>query len=507
MQKRNKQCPSDRPVRNSLSRTYTLGYLLLLAILVMFFLITFWTNKIQMDSYEQAVGELLDINNLFVNVDQTNRSVYADYMYLHKDSEAKYRQDSKTTRAALEHMFQRLDREYSREVMDLCCMVETFLNESDGLLSELSEFRKQTGNSDSSGLSTTFLEIQELISYINQSFQEVYTLKLATTQQMQIQIQQMQRITSILYAAMLLLALVICLTYYRRVVKNLTCSVNQLTDFADKVTQEPTLQQHVRIDTGDELAVFADAFNGMIDTIQKQMKQIEEDSRVRQQLQEAEMENLRISAVLQSSQLKLLQSRINPHFLFNTLNMITQTAHMEDAEETAQLMEATAELLRYNLDKVTKSVTLADELWNTHNYIYIQHCRFGDRIQFDFETDESCLGQGIPCMILQPLVENAITHGVGSLIDGGRVTIRLFSKENYAWLEVEDNGVGIPEEKLSMLRSSFDTMEVGGEHIGLRNVYQRLKIFFGSELQFHLESEPGHTVVRIGLPQGREETA
>ncbi len=125
-------------------------------------------------------------------------------------------------------------------------------------------------------------------------------------------------------------------------VHGITLSVKKLTAFASGVARQPALQEHVQIDTGDELAVFADAFNEMIDTIHAQMDQIEADSRMREQLQQAEMENLRISAALQSSQLKLLQARINPHFLFNTLNMISQTARMEEAEETARLMEATA---------------------------------------------------------------------------------------------------------------------------------------------------------------------
>lgn len=181
--------------------------------------------------------------------------------------------------------------------------------------------------------------------------------------------------------------------------------------------------------------------------------------------------------------------------------MISQTARMEEAEETARLMEATADFLRYNLGKVTKAVTLADEIDNTRNYVYIQRCRFGERIRFVFEVDESCAGQEVPCMILQPLVENSVTHGVGAMIGGGTVTIRLFKQDGAACLEVRDNGVGISAQRLAQLRDSFKKEGGEGGHIGLKNVYLRLKLFFGEGLQFSIDSGPDGTAVRIGLPR------
>lgn len=473
----------------------------MLIIVVVIFAVSFFTGEALSAQYRQAMGDLLDLNGLFIDVENTNRAVYDYYLYLRPVSGENYRQESATTRRALEEMFSRLDEDYSREVMDLCCMIDTYLGQSEALVNALSDFRSEGSAGDNAALADAYHDTQDTVSFINQSFQEAYTLKLATTRQMQGRIHRMQMTLNIFQIAMLGLALLVCLAFYRKVVQGMTRAVRRLTEFAARVTHQPTLQEHVQIDTGDELAVFADAFNEMIDTIQHQMGQIEEDSRVRGQLQQAEMENLRISAALQASQLKLLQSRINPHFLFNTLNMISQTAHMEDAEETARLMEATADFLRYNLGKVTKAVTLADEIENTRNYVYIQRCRFGERIGFIFEVDESRAGQEVPCMILQPLVENSVTHGVGSMIRGGRVTVRLFPAGGRSLLEVEDNGAGIPERKLEKLRASFDEDGDDGGHIGLRNVYQRLKLFFGEELLFEIESAPGRTVVRIGLPR------
>ena len=104
-------------------------------------------------------------------------------------------------------------------------------------------------------------------------------------------------------------------------------------------------------------------------------------------------------------------------------------------------------------------------------------------------------------MILQPLVENAVSHGVGAMISGGRVTVSLTRQKEHVCLEVRDNGVGIEKQLLEKIKASFATERNDESHIGLHNVYQRLHLFFGAGLGFELESEPGCTVIRMLLPQ------
>ena len=485
----------------SITRKYATGYVLITVIAVLLFLVSFFSGRTLSRHYQLAVDGLLELNNLFVAVENTNQAVYDYYAYLIPISGETYRQESAATRKILDGILERMDTDYSREVMDLCCIVDSFLKKSDQLITSVSEFRAAGSSGDRSVLVAAYNQTQDILGFINQNFQEVYIGKLETTRQMQDQLTQMQRILNIVQLSMLFLAVAVSAFFYQRVVRGMSRSVNQLIDLAAGITRDPRSQEHIHIDTGDELTVFADAFNEMMDTIHAQMAQIEQDSRMREQLQKVEMENLRISSALQASQLRLLQARINPHFLFNTLNMITQMAHMEDAVETAHLMEATADFLRYNLGKVTKSVTLADEIENTKNYIYIQRCRFGDRIRFAFDVDETCTGQEIPCMILQPLVENAVSHGVGSMISGGQVTISLFRQDSHICLEVRDNGVGIEPQLQEKIRASFAQERCDDGHIGLYNVYQRLHLFFGEGLRFELESRPGCTCVRMLLPE------
>lgn len=484
----------------SIIRKYATGYILIMALAILLFCVSFFSTQRMSGRYQNALDELLELNNLFIDVENTNQAVYDYYLYLSPINSETYTREREVTQQALNGIISRMDTSYSREIMDLCCIVDTYLKKSDQLIGAISEFRVVGSSGNRLDLVQAYRETQELITYINQNFQQVYITRLETTQQQQEQISHTLEALTVVQACMLALTVAVGLIFYQRVVRGMSRSVKELIAFASGITQDLEMKEHIHIDTGDELSVFADAFNEMMDTIHAQMAQIEADSKMREQLQEVEMENLRISTALQSSQLRLLQSRINPHFLFNTLNMITQMAHMEDAEETAHLMEATADFLRYNLGKVTKPVTLADEVENTKNYIYIQRCRFGDRIQFDFQVDETCTGKDIPCMILQPLVENAISHGVGSMISGGQVCVSLFHQGDCVCLEVRDNGVGIDPEILEDIRASFDTEQLDGSHIGLRNVYQRLRLYYGAGLRFILESEPGCTVIQMLLP-------
>lgn len=483
-----------------ITQKYAAGYVLLTVIAVLLFLVSFLSGRALSSQYCSAMDDLLELNNLFVAVENTNQAVYDYNLYLSPLSGETYTQEREKTRRILEEILRRMDQSYSREVTDLCYIVDSYLDKSDLLIEDISQFRAAGSSGDREDLVDAYMETQQLIAYINQNFQEVYIGKLETTQQMQHRIEWIQTILSVLQIAMLVLAMAVSTFFYQRVVRGMSQSVNKLIDFASGITKNLTFREHIHIDTGDELTVFANAFNEMMDTIHAQMAQIEADSRMREQLQEVEMENLRISSALQASQLRLLQSRINPHFLFNTLNMITQMAHMEDAEETAHLMEATADFLRYNLGKVTKSVTLADEIENTRNYIYIQRCRFGERIRFGFQVEESCTDLEIPCMILQPLVENAISHGVGSMISGGEVVVSLARQQEHVCLEVRDNGVGIAPELLEKIKTAFATERNDDSHIGLHNVYQRLRLFYGAGLKFELESGPGGTTVRMLLP-------
>ena len=485
----------------SITSRYSIGYMILLVLALLLFAISLLANQIQYRMYDNSLDELLELNELFVEVEKTNNNLYDYFLYLRPASSEDYRREAQATRSKVDALTAKMHDTYSRETVDLCCMVQTYLEQSGELVQGLDLYTQQNPEStNATAFDAAYQDTQRVFSYINLSFKDIYSTQLADTEQMRQHISDLRNGSLLLQAILVLAALLAYLKVYQWVVKPITESLKKLTDFARSTTKLSEKQEHVQLDTGDELELFANTFNDMVDTIFTQVKQLEADAQLREQLRQAEMENLRISAELKANELALLQSRINPHFLFNTLNIITQTAQMEDAEETAALIEATADFLRYNLSKLNKVVTLADEVENTRNYVYIQKQRFGSRFTFTFEVDESCTGFTMPCMILQPLVENSIRHGLNNMLSGAQVAIRVYpGVQGSVCLEVWDNGIGISPEKQAELLRSFESTDDSG-HIGLRNVYKRLKLFYGKNLKVEFDSRPGDSAVRFVLP-------
>jgi sensor histidine kinase YesM len=254
---------------------------------------------------------------------------------------------------------------------------------------------------------------------------------------------------------------------------------------------------------GPEFSVLGEAFDDMTVSIRQNIQNIETNARLREQLLEAENENLKIHEQLIKSEIKILQDQMNPHFLFNTLSMITQIAGMENASQTEKLMETTIDLLRYSLDKSNRMSTLNEELECIRNYIHIQQMRFGDRITFELNVDSQVPNVLLPGMLLQPLIENAILHGVGEMVKGAMVGVSVSRRNGTLYLTVEDNGKGIEDEQIEELLSgeyySTKNSEERG-HLGLINAKKRLGILYGKSANFHIEStEDVGTLITISI--------
>jgi sensor histidine kinase YesM len=250
---------------------------------------------------------------------------------------------------------------------------------------------------------------------------------------------------------------------------------------------------------GPEFSVLGEAFDDMALSIRANIQSIETNARLREQLLAAENENLKIHEQLIQSEIRILQDQMNPHFLFNTLSMITQIATMENAGQTAELMETTINLLRYSMDKTNHMSTLYEELECARNYIHIQRLRFGDRINFELNIDT-----GVPdMMLLQPLIENAVIHGVGEMLQGALVIVSANRRNGAVYLTVEDNGRGMGDEQIEELLNG-DLYHAGnpGErpHIGLVNAKKRIAILYGKMASLHIESaEEVGTLITISI--------
>ena len=231
------------------------------------------------------------------------------------------------------------------------------------------------------------------------------------------------------------------------------------------------------------------AFNTMVENLDLYMARTKASMEKEQQMMEREllMENH-----LKEAQLKYLQSQINPHFLFNSLNAGAQLAMMEDAEQTGIFVEKMADFFRYNAKKGQEDATLGEELEAVDNYIYILNVRFAGDIHFSKDVDESLENVRMPSMILQPIVENAVNHGIRDIEWEGKIHLTVTGDADYIRISVKDNGKGMTQEQIEgVLSGNREHRNEEGDStgIGMNNVISRLELYYEESGLMEINSE------------------
>ncbi|GGD66560.1 sensor histidine kinase [Paenibacillus nasutitermitis] len=207
------------------------------------------------------------------------------------------------------------------------------------------------------------------------------------------------------------------------------------------------------------------------------------------------------------AQLSALQAQINPHFLYNTLNIMKSISRVKGIEEVAEMSESLAELFQYSMKNLQHPVALEDELEHIRCYMNIQKHRFFDRFELQSDIPEELLQASILKLTIQPLIENAIIHGLGKKKSGGVIGLRVRCTQGILLIEVTDNGRGIDGQKQQELRSQLRApiLSTGVDQetrgIGLQNIQQRIQLFYGEPYGIGLMSIPGEgTTVKLEIP-------
>lgn len=266
-----------------------------------------------------------------------------------------------------------------------------------------------------------------------------------------------------------------------------------LAEIAHLVGQGNFDVKMTKTDSLDEVGVVTRAFNTMVESLGEYVVRTKESMEKEQQMMEKE---LLMKNHLKEAQLKYLQSQINPHFLFNSLNAGVQLAMMEDAEKTCIFVEKMADFFRYNVKKGLEDASLGEELTAVENYIYILNVRFAGDIHFTKKVDESIMECRVPSMILQPLVENAVNHGIRNIDWEGKILLEITGLEDNILIRVKDNGKGMSEERI---REVLDgCMEDTGEQsdstgVGMNNVISRLELYYDKKNLVEINS-PGENM-------------
>jgi len=233
-----------------------------------------------------------------------------------------------------------------------------------------------------------------------------------------------------------------------------------------------------------EMASIIRGFNKMKSRLSENIELIHENARIKEKLKNQEIDLLESENHLKQSQLDFLQSQINPHFLYNTLNSIQILADVEEAPQTEKMLEHLGKLMRYNVKKTNTVVRLGEELDVINNYVHIQLIRFGDKISYQVNCNSEILEIQVPSMILQPLVENAMIHGLEPKMGQGELRISGVVRDGFLLLSVRDNGLGMTQETMDSLLTygaddGAEGMSKNIRSIGVANVIRRCRLYYG----------------------------
>lgn len=295
------------------------------------------------------------------------------------------------------------------------------------------------------------------------------------------------------FSVMLLLA-ALCVIVTTVITRSIAQPVKILSDAMAHTTE---MDFSERIDdkwasSRDELGKLTRGFNNMTSRLEYL---IEENYK-------AEIQRKSLESLKNEAELNALQQQINPHFLYNTLETINWMAEANGESDIANMATALGSFFRKSISRGKEYISVEDEISNVRNYVYLQKIRFGDRFDVEWQIDPSLYPHMIIKLILQPLVENAIIHGMENLEKDGKIIIKGSCDDDFIDFVISDNGCGIPADRLKHLEAYINGVQDEHFHsIGVKNVHQRIKLYYGDEYGLKFESsESTGTTVKIHIP-------
>ena len=285
-------------------------------------------------------------------------------------------------------------------------------------------------------------------------------------------------------AAILSLVAVIAAVYISRIVYR---PVRKLMVAMQEVSAGE-MATRAEVVSNDEIGLAAKEFNRMLDRIEELIKQLIAEEKKKK-----------------DAELEALQYQITPHFMYNTLNSIKCYALIHGQKEIATVIEDFVELLQTCIRKKGAFLTVAEEVQILENYIHLQEFRNGEAYQTEYKIEREAEQCKIPRLLLQPLVENAIIHGLDIKKQKKRLLIEAYTSGSRLYLEVKDNGRGISEEQIEELLKKKEKKTKGLTAVGIQNIQDRLKLYYGKQAKLSLESDEKGTIARIYLPVNRNE--
>ena len=264
--------------------------------------------------------------------------------------------------------------------------------------------------------------------------------------------------------------------------KRITSPLNKLNKHMRLIQEKGELYRPLEVEGQKEIVVLSNAFNNMIAEIGVLMDKVLEEQREKRK-----------------TEFRALQTQINPHFLYNTLDSIIWLSESNKNEQVVEMIIALSKYFRLSISKGKNIITVSEELEHARNYLLIQKIRYSNKFDYKFEVDKEVSEESSVKLIIQPLIENAIYHGIGTTAIG-KIIIRAYREEDMMVFEVENNGYGLNQDQIDVIHLNIASTNKKTS-IGLKNVYRRLRLYYGERADLRITSVLDEkTIVRLTFP-------
>ncbi|MDF2921857.1 MAG: sensor histidine kinase [Paenibacillaceae bacterium] len=310
-------------------------------------------------------------------------------------------------------------------------------------------------------------QASKIVNYVRSSYTGMYAALVVPEEVLFKDLKKMHSFTNTLAVICCLAALLLLVLNSFAVTKSIRIILKGI-----KRLEDGNLNLRIHVNTRDEFAVIADGLNHMVRKMKVLMAQ-----------------NTEMQVKKKEAEMMVLQSQINPHFLYNTLDGIRMKALINKDDDTAFMIEQLSFMLRSTTNIRQEFVPLRHELAYINSYITLQNIRFRNKFELTVDLPEDLGSMIVPKFILQPIVENAVYHGLEVKKNDRRITVDSRIQDDKVWLMVKDNGIGMEKEQLQLVYEGLRTEpEETGSNIGLRNINSRLKLYYGEEYGLMIDS-------------------
>ncbi len=338
---------------------------------------------------------------------------------------------------------------------------------------------------DTAGYIEAFGDVQRFSGYVNEDIGKIRDMEFKANLSDYLLLSKRIEKLKIVFIAMTIIIAALSIVFIYDFTRRLTDPIEALSDYAGEISKGHYGTAIECPGAYREADLLAKTLSDMAQSIKSYIGELQDKAEMENRLRSSEIENLKMQNLLKNAEYTALQSQINPHFLFNTLNAGMQLANLEDAEKTGEFMENLATMFRYNIQRLDNTVTLGEELESIRNYCQLMKVRFDDMIWVDFDIEGDVDSVKMPPLILQPLMENGFIHGFRDREEAGYISVNVRSFEDHIRVTIRDNGHGIPADRVRLLNESGFRLEQNGNSrtghttgLGLGNVYERLRYFY-----------------------------